>query len=145
MFNLFSKKPKFEPNTQLYKINLLLEEIKLKGKLPFKVSADILESLVMLSKTKNWHKQLDKDSLDEIEKIYNRWQNNLNRVNNNKIVTVSSSGGFEPKEYWEGTIEEYHIARSKGLIKEGVEVRIITYTNTKYVMNEDGSIEEYMD
>lgn len=143
--NLFHRKPKFEPDTQLYKINLLLEEIKNKNNLPFRVSADVLESLRILSRTKDWHKQLDENTLCEIEKIYNRWQSHTKNNTNDKITTASGGGGFEPREYWEGTLEEYHIAKSKGLIKEGVEVRIVQYSSTRYVMNEDGSIEEFMD
>lgn len=139
----------FEPGSQLYKVNLLLEEVKAKKKLPIRLSKQVLESLIIIAKTKNWQKELDKETLGDLEKIYNKWQISLKRPSNkNKVASVSKAYGFDEPHYWEGTIKEYDIAKEKGLIKENTIISIIMdekdYHGSYYSINEDGSTEEYM-
>lgn len=148
MFKFFRKKVKFEPDTDFYKINLLLEELNSKGKLPIRLKEEVLTGLLEIAKNKDWYKVLDAETIEHLLFIYNKWQRALANISKNKIVLVSGGGGFEQKEYWEGTLEEYHIAKSKGIITENTEVRIIpdekNYHGSYYTINEDGSIEEYM-
>lgn len=144
MFNFFRKKVEYEPDSDFYKINLLFEELKQKGSLPIRLSDEVVKSLLEIANTKDWHKSLDNQTINQIIHIYERWQRNINNTSSDKIVSTSAGGGFEQREYWEGTLEEYHIAKSKGIIKDNTDVRIVTYSNTHYIINEDGSIEEYM-
>lgn len=132
----------FEKGSKLDCINQLLNEIRDNKSLPIDISPVIMRSLKTIANTKNWDKKLDKESINNLYKIYNKWQQHIKAE---QITSYSSAGkaeGFEELEEWEGTEEEYEKALANGIITPYTRVKI--YTNTYLTMKEDGSIEEYM-
>ena len=100
-------------------------------------------SLKEISKTDNWEEKIDNETIENLYKIYERWQRHINNKPQ-KAIKVSGAGGFHKYEYWEGTMEEYKEALAKNLIDEFTDINIIEYTGEILAMDEEGQIEEYM-
>lgn len=146
---------KYSPKTnnlpksdKFYKASCLIEEIKTNGTLPIKISPAVLHSLTIISKTPNWEQQLDDESLDNLNRIYERWQRYV-RGSNKEILHMEVAGNMEQPKYWEGTEEEYFKALEEGVIDEDTKVNIIidekNYRGSWITRNPDGSVEEYME
>lgn len=138
------EKHTFEKDSQLYNISLLLEEVKNNKKLPIHISQDVLKSMIIIANTDNWHTQLDKLTLDNLETFFHRWQNHINKSKKPQVIDVESSYGFDKKELWEGTAEEYEKALQDGKITDNMDVHIIEYTGEYLSMNNDGEYKEEM-
>lgn len=102
-FDLFKKKKLSQDDI---KINEVLEEIRQNGKLPIYANADVLEALRFLAKNQETIK-LDDYTKGEILKIYNKWQEKINKsTKSQEIIKVKKGNGFEPKEVEQEYITE---------------------------------------
>lgn len=141
--NILSKSGKF------YKAICLIEEVKTTGKLPFKVSRAVLHSLTIISQTPNWVEQLDDESLQNLNRIYDKWQNYLKSAKIDTVHSIGETVNMDQPKYWEGTEEEYFNALEQGIINENTKVNIIidekNYHGSWITRNADGSMEEYME
>ncbi len=139
---------KLYPNDRLYKATSLIEEIKLKGKLPFKLSPAVLHSLTIISQTPDWENQLDDESLQNLNRIYDKWQRHIKAVQA-QVQSAGEAVNMEVPKYWEGTEEEYFNALEQGIIDENTNVNIITddknYHGSWISIDTDGQMEEYME
>lgn len=145
-FDFWKKKDKININEippELQNIAKLLEEVKNTGTLPFKIDSDILENLKIIANTPNWHLMLHGEIINNLNKIYAKWQNVTNVSEN--VVGVSQIGGFEYNDYWQGTYDQYKKAKENKKINKNTKVNIIEYTGIILVMDEDGQMEEYME
>lgn len=135
-------------NPKINCINQMLSEINKNGQLSINLSGAVLMSLKEISKTPDWDKKLDNETIENLYQIYQRWQRH-NKGNNTKAVKISSAGGFHKKKYWEGTLEEYKEALRLGLIDEYTDVEIFeddkNYRGAWLSIDNDGQVEEYMD
>lgn len=141
-------KEKLSKSDKYYKSTCLINEIKINGKLPCEISPAVLHSLTIISKTPNWEEQLDDESLQNLNRIYDKWQRFL-RANKASTSHAGEAINMEIPKYWEGTEEEYIIALEQGIIDENTKVEIITddkdYHGSWITRNADGSVTEYMD
>ena len=128
---------------KFYKAKILLTEIKRKGKLPIDLSPAILYSLTTIANTPNWDTQLDDESLHNLNRIYEKWQQHI-KVGRAKAQVVGTAENMQQQDYWEGTEEEYLQALEDGLIDENTKVRIYE-SNGWLVQNADGTVEETWD
>lgn len=145
---IHQEKNKLFPDDRLYKATCLINEIKSKGDLPFKVSPAVLHSLTVISQTSNWQQQLDEESLQNLNRIYDKWQRHIKAKKAN-IQRAGEAVNMEAPKYWEGTEEEYFNALEEGIIDENTKVNIIidekNYHGSWITRNADGSMEEYME
>lgn len=142
IFNFRNKKR--EVPKEYKNIDLFLQDIKRKGKTPFKLEPEILKALKEIAKAPNWYEELDKEAIKNLEIMFNKWQAyNQPKQQDNTVLKVGKANGF--KKYWSGTEEEYEEALKSGLIDENTEVSIYYYTGTRLEMQEDGSVQEYME
>lgn len=135
---------KLNSSDRLYKATCLINEIKLKGKLPCELSPAVLHSLTIIAKTPEWEKQLDDESIKNLNRIYDKWQRHVKASRVNTVQHVGAAGNMDEPKYWEGTEEEYFNALEEGIIDEDTKVEIITpagYT----VRYTDGTVEEVWD
>lgn len=130
-------------NPKIKSIKSMLKEVKTAGKLSINLSAPVLMSLKEIAKTPDWDKKIDSETIENLYKIYLRW--NRQAKSNENIVGVSSAEGFNKNKYWEGTYEEYKQDMEKGLIDANTTVKIIEYTGSVITMDEEGQMEEYME
>lgn len=144
IFDFLKKKRTKEIPEEYKNIDLFLQDIKRKGKTPFKLEPEILKALIEIANTPNWYEKLDKEAIKNLELMFNKWQAYSKPKEQNKTVQkVGKANGF--KKYWSGTQEEYEEALKNGLIDENTEVSIYYYTGSKLQMQEDGSVQEYME
>lgn len=109
---------KLNSSDRLYKATCLINEIKLKGKLPCELSPAVLHSLTIIAKTPEWEKQLDDESIKNLNRIYDKWQRHVKASRVNTVQHVGAAGNMEEPKYWEGTEEEYFNALEEGIIDE---------------------------
>lgn len=140
---------KLNSSDRLYKATCLINEIKLKGKLPCELSPTVLHSLTIIAKTPEWEKQLDDESIKNLNRIYDKWQRNVKASRVNTVQHVGAAGNMEEPKYWEGTEEEYFNALEEGIIDEDTIITIIAddkdYKGSWITRNADGSAEEVWD
>lgn len=133
---------------ELQNIAKLLEEVKNTGTLPCHLKPDVLENLKIIANTENWHLMLQGEIINNLNRIYDKWQRNLQSAND-KIHYTGKSGGFALRKYWVGTQKEYDIAYACGVIDDNTDVEIIedeeNYHGSWISINANGEIEEYMD
>lgn len=142
MFNFikkfFKKNIKNDLTTEIANIQLMFDELKREGNLDIRLSNYVKNELLEIANLRDWHKQIDKETLEKIKEIYARWICSKNM--DIKTVNISSSGGFNVIKYWEGTQEEYLKALENKEIDENTRVRI--YRTEKYIQNDNGYYEE---
>lgn len=135
--------PTFE--TKKDRVKYFLEQIKNGVTYTGILSPVVLNNLKVIANTPNWESQLDEETLNNLDAIFVKVSKD--RTHNNKIK-VGESSGFDAPEIWEGTMEEYEIAKEQGIIKENTIVYIYedenNYRGSYIGINDDGSIEEYM-
>lgn len=124
--------------TEIANIQLMFEELKREGNLDIRLSNYVKNELLEIANLRDWHKQIDKETLEKIKEIYARWVYSKNL--DIKAANISSSGGFDEIKYWEGTQEEYLKALENKKIDENTRVRI--YRTEKYIQNDNGFYEE---
>lgn len=135
-------------NPKINCINEMLWEIKKNGNLSINLSGAVLMSLKEISKINNWEEKIDNETMENLYKIYERWQRHLNNKPQ-KAVKVAAAGGFHKQKYWEGTLTEYKEAVENGLIDDFTDVEILeddeNYHGSYLSIDSDGQIEEYME
>lgn len=150
LLNLFKKKEtniiKIPKNLQ--NIESLLNYVKVHKKLPIKISKDILNSLIIIANTPEWYKQLDQETINNLNKIYDKWQTHINTKQDKAALKVGKAEGFERPKIWEGTWEEYKQACENNEIDENTKVYVYEddkdYHGTYIEIDENGEMEEYM-
>lgn len=144
---IVSKQNNINKTNKYYKATCLINEIQQNGKLPIHISPAVQYSLDIISKTSNWQSQIDDESLNNLNKIYDKWQRHL-KANMAETVHAGEAVNME-LNYWEGTEEEYEKALEDGLIDEHTKIKIIfdekNYKGSWITHNVDGSVTEYMD
>ena len=152
MFNkikkLFKNDAVFDTEDQRFKnVDCLLAAYKRNPKLPIYLNASMKEILNILCSSPNWKKEVDDYTLNELIKIYERWQKNLASLSSedNEVTQAASASGFKSQTIWEGTQEEYIEALKNGEIKKDMDIRIIEYTGAYTIMDDNGEIMEEME
>lgn len=145
----FKKKKADDLPEELKNISDLLEYIKKYKRLPINLSREVLNALVVIAETPDWDKQLDEETITNLNKVYTKWQQHINTKQNKSAVKVAKAEGFERPKYWEGTWAEYEKACENNEIDENTKVEIIeddkNYHGSWLSIDENGEIEEYMD
>lgn len=136
-------KKKAEIPEEYKNIDLFLQDVKKKKKVPFKASPEVLKALIEIANTPNWYEQLDKETIKSLEQMFNKWESYTQPKKQTELQKTGKSHGFT--KYWSGTEEELQEAIRKGLIDEYTKITIIKYTGTVLELKEDGSIQEYME
>ena len=107
----------FDKDSKFYKASLLLAEIKENGKLPIYLSPVVLKSLVVIADSPDWDTKLDDESINNLNKIYEKWQRHIkNSSKNQPIVQLGTAGGFEEPQPEQ--IEEYETPEPNVIIYE---------------------------
>lgn len=139
---------------RLQKIQTMLEEIKRCGTIPVKIPKAAEKSLMLIAQTKDWDKQIDEETIRTLNKIYNAWQMHIESEKKTKMGRGAKTGDMQgyKKPKWEGTYKEYLQAVPDGKITPDTEITITDedeniedYHGSWITMNDDGSIEEYME
>lgn len=128
-------------------VDCLLSAYKRNPKLPIYLNASMKEIFNILCSSSDWRKEVDDFTLNELLKIYERWQKNVASLSSkdNEITQRASANGFKSQTIWEGTQEEYIAALKNGEIKKDMDIRIIEYTGVYTVMDENGEMMEEME
>ena len=125
------------------KINEMLKAIKKNKTLHISVSKSVLAGLKELANTPDWNKNIDAETLDNLYKIYLKWQNSLSQPE--PEIKTGKAEGFNYTSYWEGTWEEYLEARKNGEVDDQTRICIYKKTGSKIAMDDNGEITEYME
>lgn len=112
-------------DSKFNKAQQLINEIREKGHLPFTIRPQVMASLDIIAKTQNWEDKIDDDTLNILNKIYDKWQNYLKSAQVETIQSIVETVNMEQPKYWEGTEEEYFNALEQGIIDENTEVNIL--------------------
>lgn len=139
-----ARKQKNNELSKIDKAEILLNKIKKREHLPIRIPNNVLEGLKIIAKTSDWKNKIDDETLNNIERLYDKWQRNINSNVKQEVVKTSNSYGFDEPEEWTGTMDEYIKAKENGQIKPGTNVHIVEYTGTVLEMDNDGQIEEFM-
>lgn len=145
-------KPKNIVKSKYPNIEMLLNEIRNTGTLPIEIKPIVMRSLVTIANTPDWETKLDKESIKNLNKIYEKWQGHL-KSTKSQTQKVGKSMNMEAPKYWEGTLKEYEAALSAGVIDDNTVIEIIdeygdkdsSYHGSWLTHNDDGSVEEFMD
>ena len=146
-------KHKVFTDTRLQKIQVLLEEIKRCGTIPIEVPKAVQKSLMVIANTKDWDTQIDEETIQTLNRIYNSWQLHIESEKHCKLGRGAKTGemqGFRRK-YYEMSQSEYEQALKEGKIEPQSVVTIIPENDNEYKgswleMNLDtGEMEEYME
>lgn len=132
---------------KLQKAKILLDIIRKNGKLPIRLNPQVIKGLKVIANSNNWENEIDSETLNNIIKIYNKWQAAIKAANDKKVIKGLKGFGFEKPDIWEGTFEEYQKAIDNGIINESTKVYIIDNSAPKQwiTYNDDGSVEEWME
>lgn len=128
---------------EMVNIAKLLTEVKIKGSLPCKLPAGVLDNLIIIANTPNWHLMLQGEIITNLNKIYKKWQSSLNQ-DNATVHKVGKAENFERKRFWQGTFEEFEADLKAGKVTYNDDIHFIEYTGEMLVMDEDAQMEEIM-